>query len=336
MIRTLPYLTRAIPGIAGRIKSEPADFVVDEVPAYAPSGEGEHLFVHFEKRGLDTPSAVRVIARALEVDERSAGWAGLKDKHAVTTQWASFAGGDAERAISLSFDSIRILDAMRHGNKLRTGHLTGNRFRILVRDAEHAPDRVAAIAAELGRAGAPNYFGEQRLGADTLERARAWLVRGERPPRSRFDRKFLPSAFQSFVFNEVCAERVERSELATAVDGDLFRKEDSGGLFTTEDLADANARLAAFAISPTGPMVGPKMRAPLGEVARREAAVFDRLEVAAALPRLAKVAPGTRRSLRVAVRDFTFEYEPGGLWCSFALPAGAYATVILREFQKLP
>jgi tRNA pseudouridine13 synthase len=178
MIRTLPYLTQAIPGIAGRIKSEPADFVVDEIPAYTPSGEGEHLFVHFEKRGLDTPSAVRAIARALGVDERSAGWAGLKDKHAVTTQWVSFAGGEVERALSLSLDSIRILAAARHVNKLRTGHLAGNRFRILVRDAEHAPDRVAAIAAELARVGSPNYFGEQRLGPDPIDPARAWLVGG--------------------------------------------------------------------------------------------------------------------------------------------------------------
>jgi tRNA pseudouridine13 synthase len=336
MIRTLPYLTRAIAGIAGRIKSEPADFVVHEVPAYLPSGSGEHLFVHFEKTGVDTPSAVRLLASALGVDARDAGWAGLKDKHAVTTQWVSFFGGDAERARSLSIEGIRVLDAARHENKLRTGHLAGNRFRILVRDAEHAPDRVAAIAAQLTAHGAPNYFGEQRLSDATLERARAWLVRGERPPRSRFDRKFLPSAFQSLVFNEVCAERVERGELATAIEGDVFRKEDSGGLFTTDDLADARARVASFAISPTGPMIGPKMRAPLGEVARREAAVFERMEVASALPRLAKVAPGTRRSLRVAVRDLAFEYGPDGLWCSFELASGAYATVILREFQKLP
>jgi tRNA pseudouridine13 synthase len=335
MIRTLPYLTPELAGVGGRIKSEPEDFVVHEVPAYLPSGAGDHLFVHFEKRGLDTPAAVQRIARALGVDPRDAGYAGLKDKHAVTRQWASFFKGDVDKARALDVDSIRILEASRHENKIRTGHLDGNRFSILVRDAEHAPDRLDAIATAIARTGAPNYFGEQRLGAETLARARAWLVLGERPPRSRFDRKFLPSAFQSTVFNEVCAERVERGELAVAIDGDLLRKEDSGGLFTTDDLDDARARVASFAVSPTGPMVGPKMRAPLGEAARREAAVFERMEVASAVPRLGKHAPGTRRSLRIRVRDLGFEYGEHGLTVRFELVAGAYATVILREFQKL-
>ncbi len=170
----LPKLTNAAVPIPGRLRATPEDFQVDEIPAYLPSGEGEHLFVRFEKRGLTTPEAVRRIAVALGADARDAGWAGLKDRNAVTTQWASFARADRDLALSATVDGVRVLEAARHGNKLRTGHLVGNRFTLRVRDVpsdRHAD--VGPLLDELARTGVPNYFGEQRFGVEGRNLARA-------------------------------------------------------------------------------------------------------------------------------------------------------------------
>ena len=242
----------------------PEDFVVDEIPAYLPEGQGEHLFVHFRKTGLNTPDAVARIAKALGVDPRNAGWAGLKDRHAVTTQWASFQGASAADARQLELPSIEVLDARPHVHKLRTGHLRANRFHLVVRGEPGQADTARQILELLVQRGAPNYFGEQRFGHadDNLVRARAWLLEGGKPPRERFKRKLRVSTLQAAWFNDWLAKRVESSELGRAIDGDLLRKEDTGGLFTTADLAEAQARLDRWEVSPTGPIFGPKMRQP--------------------------------------------------------------------------
>ena len=124
---TLPYATEG-PPIPGVLRTEPEDFRVEEIPAYLPAGEGEHLFVHFEKTDLTTGEATKRLARALGANARDAGYAGMKDRRAVTTQWASFHGADAAALEASAPDGIRILEVSRHRNKLRTGHLKGNRF----------------------------------------------------------------------------------------------------------------------------------------------------------------------------------------------------------------
>jgi tRNA pseudouridine13 synthase len=162
----LLYLTAGLPGSGGVIRKTPEDFRVTEIPLYAASGEGEFLFLLVRKRGLGTFEAVRRLGAALGVPEREIGYAGLKDARAVTTQWLSVPAACEERARTLALPQLNVLEARRHGNKLRIGHLRGNRFSIVVRDA--APggaERAAAILDELLRRGAPNYFGEQRFGA---------------------------------------------------------------------------------------------------------------------------------------------------------------------------
>ena len=332
----LPFLSEIAP-IPGEIKTNLEDFQVEEVPAYLPSGSGDHLYVHFEKRDLSTPDAVRRIARALGVDPRATGYAGLKDKRAVTTQWASFERGDADRARGAAIEGIRVLEVARHGNKLRTGHLRANRFVLVVRG--FPLDRVADAQRTLDllvARGVPNGFGPQRYGRDgaNLEAARRWLVEGGRGPRAPFERKLLVSVLQSSLFDQVLAERLEEGLFSEAVDGDLFRKEDTGGLFTSEDLADARARVAAFAISPTGPMFGAKMRWPEREARRREERVLAAGGLdEAKLRAFASSGEGTRRPLRVPIRDAALApLEDGtGVRVSFELPKGSYATVVLRE-----
>lgn len=336
-IRDLPHATAKSLRTLGKIRSVPEDFVVDEVPAYAPSGQGTHLFVHFEKRGLTTRDAVERIAKALGVSPREAGFAGMKDRVAVTTQWASFFGAKPEAAKALELRDIRVLDAALHPHKLRTGHLRANRFTLRLRGESLDADVARAVLAELSRVGAPNYYGEQRFGHDArnLDRARAWVLGGGPAPRDRFERKLLFSTLQSTLFNVWLAERIARGQYEAPVLGDILRKEDSGGLFVNSDQAEATRRMQAWEVSPTGPMFGAKMRWPEAEAAEHERDLLRRFELdAETLERHAAHGEGTRRVARVRPDDATVETEPDALVLRFALPSGAYATMVLREVCK--
>jgi len=162
----LPFLTADLPGVGGEIKRYDDDFVVEEIPRYAASGAGTHVYFTIEKRGLTTPAAIGLIARNLGVKSRDIGYAGLKDAHGVTRQTLSLEHVDSARIESLELEQIGVLSVTRHTNKIKLGHLAGNRFAIRLRDC--APDplqRVEAVMAALGRRGVPNYFGPQRFGA---------------------------------------------------------------------------------------------------------------------------------------------------------------------------
>ncbi|MFO0695626.1 MAG: tRNA pseudouridine(13) synthase TruD [Polyangiales bacterium] len=334
----LPYLTSDVPGVPGRLRATPEDFRVDEVPAYLPEGRGTHLFVRFEKRDLTTPEATKRLARALDIPPDRVGFAGLKDRDAVTTQWASFEGGDPERALGLELEGIRILEAALHANKLRTGHLRGNRFRLVVRDVpEDRQEDVRRVLERLERDGLPNYYGEQRFGrdGDNLPRALAWIVEGGRAPKAPFERKMLASVFQSELFNRRVAARVRAGELARVFLGDLVRKEDTGGMFVALDVEEANERSARWALSPTGPMFGPEMRWPEADARAIEEALLAEVGMTPAdLSRLGKAAPGTRRPVRIRPADLSWEWNAGSIVLGFELPAGSYATVLTRELLK--
>src|SRR5262245_36361558 len=168
-------LTHTMAGTGGLIKVQPDDFVVDEIPAYSPSGEGGHTFLRIEKRGLTTEEALTRLCIALDVRRDEAGLAGQKDRQAVTRQWVSVPDIDPPRALALAVDGVRVLEAARHPNKLRTGHLSGNRFTIVVRGATDGVARALAIFHSLAATGVPNYFGEQRFGRrhDNAGRGRA-------------------------------------------------------------------------------------------------------------------------------------------------------------------
>jgi tRNA pseudouridine13 synthase len=334
----LPYVTAKSLRALGKIRTLPEDFRVDEVPAYPPAGQGTHLFVRFEKRNLTTREAVTRIATALQVNPRDAGVAGQKDKHALTTQWASFQGATPEAALGLALTDIRILEASLHPHKLRTGHVRANRFVLLVRDTTDVTS-AREVLAHLERIGLPNYYGEQRFGVGERNVTRAYaMVRGEiAPPRDRFERKLLMSALQSALFNEWLALRIEDGLFESAVPGDVWRKESTGGLFTDDDAALSLQRMQAWEISPTGPMFGAKMRRPEGEADAREQAILARSGVDIdMLARHAKYGEGTRRSARVRPVDCSCELDQEGsaLRLGFELPSGAYATTLLREVMK--
>lgn len=334
---TLPYATAKTAKIPGEIRVEPEDFRVDELPAYAPSGSGEHLMVRFEKTGLNTPSAVQALARAMGVEPKAAGWAGLKDRHAITTQWATFQGATSEAAAAAQVEGVRVLESHPHQNKLKPGHLKSNRFQLRIRGGGVGEGTAKELLAELSDTGCPNYYGEQRFGrdGDNAERAATW-VRGEaRPPRDRFQRKFLFSALQSAVFNDWLAQRVGAGALGSALLGDLLRKEDTGGLFFCDDLATDGPRAARFEVSATGPMFGAKMRQPTGPAWLLETEALAGWKLTADdLARHRNLGQGTRRVCRIRPVDWTVERRDGDLDVAFTLPKGAYATVILRELLK--
>jgi len=159
-----PFLTAHLPGIGGTIKGTPEDFRVDEIPAYLPCGEGEHLYVRIEKRGITTREAIRRLSRHLGIRERDVGYAGLKDARGVTTQFLSVGRIHPGKVLGVELPGIRVLDAARHTNKLRVGHLQGNRFRVTIRTPTGDRARAEAILSLLETRGVPNYFGDQRYG----------------------------------------------------------------------------------------------------------------------------------------------------------------------------
>lgn len=187
-MQATPYLTADLPGVGGRIKVHDADFGVDEIPLYTPCGHGGHTYVRIEKTGIPTFEAVRRVARALGIDPRTVGYAGLKDAHAVTTQTFSLGDVPPAEVERLDVPGVRVLSVDRHTNKLKVGHLRGNRFTIRIRDAARIRDAdgvqeterdpgispgtpsepvlpaAQAILDILTRHGVPNYYGEQRFG----------------------------------------------------------------------------------------------------------------------------------------------------------------------------
>jgi tRNA pseudouridine13 synthase len=333
----LPHATAKSLRVIGKIRERPEDFQVVEIPAYPPEGHGDHLFVRFEKTGLNTPDAVRKLAQALGTDPAQASWAGLKDRHAVTTQWASLFGADPERAAAVELPGIRVIEAQRHTHKLRTGHLRGNRFVIRVRCEPGSLQHASTVMRLLAEHGAPNFYGEQRFGraAGNLHRARRWLLEGGKAPRDRFERKLLVSTLQSEAFNRWLAERMQRIGLGQAIEGDVMRKEDSHGLFVANDLQDATTRMSAWEISPTGPIFGPKMRTPEGPARVIEEGVLESFRIPETVAaNVRRIAEGTRRVSRIRPSDVSVTEFEHGIELSFTLPKGAYATIVLRELLK--
>jgi tRNA pseudouridine13 synthase len=330
-----PLMTRDLPGISGRIKVQPEDFEVEEVPAYEPSGQGDFLYLQVEKRSMGAEFFLRQVARRLEIPVGEIGTAGLKDRHAVTRQWVSVPAAAESRLAHLDGEGITVLRVSRHGNKLKPGHLRGNRFRILVRDvAANANELLPALLEAIRTRGLPNFYGEQRFGRDGETVGIGFgLLTGQGGRRvNPFLRKLALSAMQSALFNRCVARRMEEGLLRTVLAGDVVAKWPFGGMFVAEDLAAEQARFEAREIIPAGPMFGRKMFAAKGQAAEREQAVLEEVGLSMqAFAGFGKLLNGTRRYTLVYVDDLTGTIEAEGVRLSFTLPAGSYATMLVRE-----
>jgi tRNA pseudouridine13 synthase len=335
-----PLLTPDLPGVGGRIKARPDDFEVEEVPAYEPSGEGDHLFLWVEKRDVGPEFFARTIAQRLGVHAGAVGTAGLKDRHAVTRQWVSVPKEAEPRLGNIDGDGIRVLKVSRHANKLKPGHLRGNRFRLLIRGADATKaDTFAAVVERLKSHGMPNYYGPQRFGREgsTLDLGFRCLAGQQRRRVRPFQFKFALSAVQSLFFNDYLGKRLTDGLLRTVLPGDVMMKWPAGGIFVAEDVPAEQARFDRRETVTAGPMFGGRMYPARGVAAEREARVLaDNRLSPEAFAGFGKLMSGTRRHNLVYLDDLTAGWEPEGLRLSFTLPSGCYATVLLREVMKSP
>lgn len=313
---------------------------MEELPAYLPQGSGPHLWLKVEKRERTTRDVARALAASLAVSEREVGYAGQKDKAAITVQWFSFPVAKDPDPASLAGDGHRVLQVSRHQNKLRLGHARGNRFEVAVRGGDAA--RALAAADALRVRGFANFFGAQRFGAEGRNAAigKALLTgRGDEPGarqagRDRFLRRLCISAWQSELYNAWLTERLADGLFDRALAGDVMKKLETGGVFVCEDPEADGPRVARFEIAPAGPIFGHKMREAAGVAREREERLLAASGVGPAdLRRGGGEAEGTRRPSRLPVA-VEIEPLPDGYWARFELPSGSYATVVVGELTK--
>ncbi|MCG5056187.1 MAG: tRNA pseudouridine(13) synthase TruD [Myxococcales bacterium] len=321
-------------------RSSPETFTVHEVPAYEPSGDGAHAYVFVEKRGLTTPDAIRLLAEAVGVNPRDVGYAGMKDKHAVTRQWLSFPE-TAQTALAaldgavLAARGLGIVSLSRHNNKLRIGHVRKNVFEVTLEQVDDGEaETLSRTYQRLAQEGVPNRYGQQRFGVtDNVAEGLALLRRQKRQPDRR-KRTFLMSAVQSAVFNHVLDERVAQKLLTQVLAGDVLQKRPTGGLFTSTDAPTDQARLDAGELVITGPLPGVKAPRPsAGSPAEAlESAAMAAVGLTEELVQAnARDLPGARRPLVMNVESLAPPaFRDGRMVLNFALPAGAYATVVVE------
>jgi tRNA pseudouridine13 synthase len=330
------HLTPDLPGTGGRIKERPQDFMVEEVPLYKTTNEGNFTFLLVEKVNLSTLDLVTLVRNHLDLGDEQVGLAGWKDKRAVTRQWVSVPREHVSdsRLARLTREGLQILGETHHFHKLRTGHLLGNRFSVLIRLADpEAEARAQAIIQRFQTDGLPNFYGPQRFGAagDNPNKGLAVLL-GRQRVRSVRKRRLLVSSYSSLLFNLTLRERLEQGSYTRLLPGDIAKKHDTGGLFLVADPAAEQPRADRLEISATGPIWGKKMKKPGDAAAALEEKILRSQGLA---PDVFHKQPGSRRSLRVVLRELTLLQEPDGLRLDFFLPKGSYATVLLDEIMKV-
>ncbi len=392
------YLTSTLPGTGGILGPNPDDFFVEEIPLYVPCGSGEHLYLTVEKQGLTTFDLLNQAARSFNVPERDLGYAGLKDARAVTRQTISIPGVTREDGLKLDLPGVQVLTAEQHTNKLRPGHLAGNRFRIRIFETgQDARQRADDILTVLAVSGVPNRFGRQRfgilgnshrIGRAILQKdfnaavyeiigdpakithegwraaASAYRAGDEQqaiqnfPRHCRNERQLLEritagqtakkavlgmprkllrlylSAYQSALFDRILVMRMDT--IRQLWQGDMAYKHENGACFIVEHPADEQPRADSFAISPSGPLFGYKVRLAQEQAGLLEHALLDKDGLKPEDFRVGKglSMEGARRPLRVPLSGVNVRTIEGGLELEFQLPKGSFATAVLHEVMK--
>ncbi len=322
------------PVARGRLRASPDDFEVHEELSFRPDGQGSHSLLRVVKRGANTEWVAGQLARFAGVRASDVGFAGLKDRHAVTGQWFSVPASKISGAdwLDLQHPEFRVHEVHPHSRKLRRGALAANRFRICVRqfdaDARALEERLGRIAC----CGVPNYFGPQRFGRETgnLSRVQEWIG-SARLPRARSERSFTISAARSLVFNAILAERVIDRSWDHLRPGDVANLDGTGSIFAVDvPTTDLEERCRALDIHPTAPLWGADTLRSASEVRDIEMAVERRFQ-AVTMVLAAAGLTHERRALRLRVADLQAHPGDGALTLEFRLMAGAFATTVLRE-----
>lgn len=320
------------PQQTARFKQQPEDFVVIEDMGFEPDGAGEHILVYVRKRGENTAWVAGLLAKAAGVQRSAVTWGGLKDRNAVTEQWFGIhvPGKEEPDLSSVEGETIQILKRSRHSRKLRTGTLKGNSFTILLREVAQTPELEARLAA-IGERGVPNYFGDQRFGrgGNNLEAAES-MFQGKRI-KDRDKRSLFLSAARSYLFNHLVSERLAAGLSETLLAGDCLMLAGTHSFFSEQEVSDElQQRLASGDLQLSAPLWG---RGRQG--AQADALAFE-TEKLAAFDSWKNGLEGAgmnqeRRPLLLKPKEWQWSWLPDGLQLSFWLPAGCYATSVIRE-----
>jgi tRNA pseudouridine13 synthase len=317
------------------IRTSPQDFQVFEIPVTLPEGEGNHVWLHIEKRQLNTDEVARLIAKHADVPPREVSYAGLKDRDAVTQQWFSvnLQGKAHPDWQALNGERLQVLEAIAHPRKLKRGALTGNRFVLVLRDVAGDRAEIEQRLQQIQRGGVPNAFGAQRFGRNGSNVARAReVVIGGRRERDRHRLGLMFSTARSWVFNALLAARIEDGTWNQARRGEVLQLDGRSALFVVEEVdAEIQRRVQALEVHPTAPLVGDGQ-----SLAQAEALVWETQQLETqqdwiAALRRARVDQD-RRALRIALPDLRWQWrEDTVLQLEFSLPSGSYATALLHE-----
>ncbi len=364
---TLPDWQRicGIPTATGQLRSQPQDFRVIEMPGFALSGDGEHDFLYIEKTSANTSWVARGLARHANVPVRDVGFAGMKDRHAVTRQWFSVRrpGGPKADWAELDLPGVCVLEVARHNRKMRRGAHKGNRFELTVRGLSGLDSALEQRLRKIGglsgpgsaleqrlrkisglsgpgsaleqrlrkirESGVPNYFGEQRFGrsGSNIGLAKSFFA-GTRLRREQ--RSIALSSARSLIFNNILSARVSADNWDTLIAGDVANLEGSGSVFPVSAIdADLQMRCREFDIHPTGVLWGKGAVSTTSEPAKLERDIAEQEPVL--VSGLERHTDEGRRALRLVVRDLDWDIDKDELHLRFSLTRGGFATAVLRE-----
>ncbi|MCG6871599.1 MAG: tRNA pseudouridine(13) synthase TruD [Gammaproteobacteria bacterium] len=324
----------AIPCGSARLRESPEDFQVWEELREEPSGSGEHVYLYVRKRNLTTEAVRQRLASHAGIPPRDVGFAGRKDRRAVTRQWFSVPVAQPPDWSVLTSEQLEVERETRGQRKLRRGGLKGNRFRIRLRDFDGNPALLEECLARLGDTGVPNYFGEQRFGRGrvNLVQASAWLAG---MPAPRGPRDMLLSSARAWLFNHVLAARVVDGSWNTVLDGDALNLDGSRSFFAAgESDPQLERRCAELDLHPTGPLWGLGAAVVSGSAQALEKSVLANFAHWRAGLERRKLEMG-RRALRVRVSDLDWQLRGEQVELGFFLVSGSYATVVVRELCRL-
>lgn len=330
LFKELARVAGEIP-LSGVIKSDSSDFLVDEIMPVQPSGDGEHLWLHIRKTGNNTDWVAKQLAAWANVKSMDVGYAGLKDRHGVTSQWYSvyLPGKTNPDMVALKIDGVELLAHNRHNRKLKRGTLAGNRFDIVVRDLKGDMACLETRLQTVQQHGVPNYFGEQRFGHSMSNLPAAErMFNGERV--KQHERGLYLSAARSWIFNQLLHQRVRARNWNEHLPGDVFMLDGRSACFADDDSAELALRLQTLAIHPTGPLWGRGSSMAQRDCLQLEQSIAQQFPLYCSGLEQAGMDQ-ERRALRLRVKNLHWRIENDMLHLSFALPAGSYATMVLRE-----
>lgn len=320
----------------GVLRTTHSDFKVFENLGYEADGKGEHLFLHIEKDGLNTAYVAKLIARWADVTTRDVHYAGKKDRHAITQQHFSvqLPGRESPDISLLESPQLKVLSAKRNSKKLRTGALKGNRFELVIRGLVLDAPMISRLE-QIKAMGVPNYFGSQRFGfdGDNIVKAQS-LFDGEKV-KNRDLRSMYLSAARSLIFNNVVSERLKTQLDKTILNGDSFMLNGSKASFTPPEIDDVIVdRFNQRDIILSAPLWGKGKNSVFGEALAFETAIVEQsLELADGLAAVG--LKHERRALMLYPENMEWEALDDGIKLTLSLPAGCYATSVLRELATV-